>query len=110
MNMNRRRIQPKASISTFTAVLAAAGILLCNGTAQAQPVISGIYPDGLHQFEASNSISFTATSSKGVTGIQVTLKGTSLVGSGTLNVYTSGSGLTVVGPATNETVSAPLAS
>jgi hypothetical protein len=110
MNMNSRRIQTKSSLASFTAVLAAAGILLCGAKAQAQPVVSGIYPDGLHQFEYSNSISFTATSASGITAIQVTVAGNTLLGAGSLNIYSLGDGLTTVGSANSEIVSAPLTS
>jgi hypothetical protein len=97
-------------LKSVAAGLAAAGIVLCGVRAQAQPAISAIYPDGLHQFEAASTLSFTATSSSGVTSVQVTLQGTSLPGQSSLNIYSSSSGLTIVGSANNETVSAPLTS
>lgn len=107
--MKNRRIPTRASLACSTGVLAAASILLCGVRAQAQPVITGTYPDGKHLFEPSSTLSFTATSSTGVTSVQVTLAGASLPGQASLNVYTSSSGLTIGGTPNSETVSAPLA-
>src|SRR5271170_1497243 len=110
MKMNNLRVPRTTLTSSLAAGMAALGILLGGATAQAQPVISGIYPDGLHQFEYSNSISFTATSASGITAIQVTESGNTLLGAGSLSIYSLGNGLTNVGTANSETVSAPLTS
>lgn len=93
------------SIAAFTV----AGMVLCGGNAQAQPTITGLYPDGLHQFEASPTISFTAKSATGVTNVTVTLSASTLLGGSYLPItYTPSSGLTIAGASTDETVSAPL--
>ena len=49
--MKSHRIQRTTFLSSLTAVVASAGILLCGGRVNAQPVIGNIYPDGVHQLE-----------------------------------------------------------
>jgi hypothetical protein len=75
------------------------------------PAISGVYPDGVWQFEQTNTLSFTVTSAAGVdpSGIQVLLSGTNLNGLGSSQALTSGNGLTLSGSANNWTVTAALA-
>jgi len=109
MNTNNHRLPSRAFIPCSIAALTVAGMLLCGGNAQAQPTISGLYPDGLHQFEASPTISFTAQSTTGVTNVTVTLSASTLIGGSFLPVtYTPSSGLTIGGSSTDETVSSPL--
>ena len=82
-----------------------------NPPAPPAPVISGVYPDGVWQFEQTNTLSFTVTSDAGVdpSGIQVVLSGTNLSGLGSSQTLTAGNGLTLSGSATDWTVTAPLA-
>jgi hypothetical protein len=108
--MKSHRIQRTTFLSSLTAIVASAGILLCGGRVHAQPVIGNAYPDGVHQFEPSSTLNFTATSSLGVTNVSVALTVTTLTGLNFLQIYSSSSGLTVTGPATNQNVSAPLSS
>jgi hypothetical protein len=109
MNTYNYRLPTRASIACSIAALTAAGMLLCGGNAQAQTSITGLYPDGLHQFESSPTISFTANSPTGVTNVSVTLSASSLLGGTYLPVtYSTGNGLTIGGTSTAETVSAPL--
>jgi hypothetical protein len=76
---------------------------------QAQPVITGITPDGSVLFQPSNTLAFVASAPAGVTNISVQLNGTKLSGATFLKIYTSASGLTIAA-ATNggQSVSAPL--
>jgi hypothetical protein len=73
------------------------------------PVITGLYPDGSTQFQATNSMTFTASSTGGISanGIQVTLSVTNATAHYTTNL-TSTNGLTVTGTATSRTVSCAL--
>ena len=63
--------------------------------AQAQPVISGITPDGTVMFQPSGTLSFAASAPAGVTNISVQLNGTKLTGASFLKIYTTASGLTI---------------
>jgi len=74
------------------------------------PVISSVYPDGQHQFQASANLSFTAASSAGFnpSGISVQLTGTDLLGQTFVTNITTANGLVVTGPSTDVSVSAPL--
>lgn len=76
--------------------------------AQAQPTLSSIYPDGTVQFQATNTLAFNVSSTVGITNLTVQLSATNLVGVGTTQLLTNGSGLTVTGPATSETATATL--
>src|SRR5580658_4908110 len=109
MKNNKLRAPRTTFLMSLASGLAAASILLCGARTQAQPTISGLYPDGLHQFEASPTISFTAKSTTGVTNVTVTLSASTLLGGSYLPItYTPSSGLTIGGASTDETVSAPL--
>ncbi len=89
----------------MAAGLISAGMLLCGVAAHAQPVISGVYPNGTNMFQPSSTLSFTATSGTGVTNITVSLTAKDLyTGNVLLSQFTSASGLTIIGP----NVSAPL--
>jgi hypothetical protein len=77
---------------------------------QAAPTISSVFPDGTHQFQASTKLSFTASSTAGVTNVTVALTITSLKGTSFIRNLSSASGLTITGPATGESVSAALSS
>jgi len=92
------------------ASLAAAIIVLCGGAVQAQPVIANAFPDGTYQLQSAKALTFTATASAGITNISVQLSATKLTGGTSLRNLTSASGLTVTGPSTSESVSAPLTS
>lgn len=91
----------------FTSILQATvalGALAGADLAQAQPVISGITPDGSVLFQASDKLAFTATAPAGITNVSVQLNGKKLGGTAFLKVLSTGNGLTVNG----QTVSAPL--
>jgi hypothetical protein len=97
--------------TSILASLVAMGVLAPGLVAVAQPVIANLYPDGLYQFEPSTVISFSATSTVGITNIAVTLTPTTLLGQqGFPRTLSSGNGLTISGSANSENVSAPLAS
>lgn len=88
-----------------------AALVVSSQSAMAQPAIANVYPNGSYQFQSTNSLGFTATSSAGIANISVTLTSTSLFGiQGFPQTYTSSSGLTISGNANNENVSAPLTS
>ncbi|MGA2245704.1 MAG: lamin tail domain-containing protein, partial [Verrucomicrobiota bacterium] len=95
-------------------MLALAGILAGGQSAQAQasPVINVLYPNGTNLFQASPTLTFTASSSVGISpsAITVQLTGTTLPGAVYTATLTSANGLTVTGPALSPSVSAPLAS
>jgi hypothetical protein len=76
--------------------------LVALGAAQAQPTITGTYPDGTTLLQASDRLSFVV--SAGVTNISVQLKVTSMTGATAFKVYTSAAGLTING----QNASAPL--
>jgi len=80
--------------------------------AQAAPVISGLYPNGAYKFQASSTLSFTASSTVAITNVTLQLSASQLTGGGTIirNLSSIGGGLTISGPATGETVSAGLSS
>jgi hypothetical protein len=75
--------------------------------------ITNVYPDGAFQFEATNQLAFTATSSVGIGASDVTvqLTGTNLLsGQGSVTNLTAANGLTITGSSTDVTVTAPLTS
>jgi hypothetical protein len=88
-------------------LLAAAGILFSNA-ALAQPTIANVYPNGIYQLQATNALSFTASSAAGITSVAVQLSGTTLTGGAILKNYSLGNGLTTSGSVTSYTVNAPL--
>ena len=92
---------PANALARITSLL---GSLAALSLAQAQPVITGITPDGTVQFQPSPTLSFVVTDPTTVTNITVTLNGTKLTGSSFVKVYTQSAGLTINGP----NVSAPL--
>jgi hypothetical protein len=107
--LNNMKNTPHPISSPLTkAIVSAAGLWLSSLIGQAQPTITNIYPDGLHQFEASSTLSFTANSPVGVTNVSLQLIVTNLSGSIYLQFLSTGNGLTITGPATSESVSAPL--
>jgi hypothetical protein len=83
-----------------------------NTNAQVTTVtISNIYPDGAFQFEVTNKLSFTASSTAGgiiASAVTVQLTATNLLGLGFVTNYTIANGLIVTGDATNISVTAPL--
>ena len=92
--------------------LAAAGLMSIGGRAQAQPTISGTFPDGTYQFQTSGTLSFTTASAAGITNVSVTLNGTQFTtGLGLLQIYSTAlGGLTIAGSSTSQTVSVTLSS
>ena len=110
MKNYRHRILPK-KLSTFAAsAFIAACSLFCNGVAQAQSSITGVYPNGTNLFQPSSALTFTAASPAGVANVTVTLTVSTLSGSATfIKHLTVGNGLTVVsGSGTSEILSAAL--
>ncbi len=74
-------------------------------------ILTNIYPDGVSQFEQTNTFVFTANSPLGIASgnIVVQLTGTNLIGQGSSVILTAGNGLTVTGVSTNWNVSFSLA-
>ncbi len=74
------------------------------------PTITNAYPDGVYQFEQTNTFSFEVISPVGVNqgDIAVQLNGTNLLGQGSMQVLTPGTGLTVTGTANDWIVTTPL--
>jgi len=68
-------------------------------------VVTGAFPNGAYQFQQTNTFSFTAASAIGINNIAVEVADTNLLGQGSVTRLTSGSGLTITGPATSESVS-----
>jgi Carbohydrate binding module (family 6) len=112
MKNNRCQILPIRFPSLITAALAAACVLLCGSVArvQAGPVITNAYPNGAYQFQATNKLVFSVTSSANITNITLSLQTTPLGGATFLKVYSIGNGLTITGTSTSNNVSAPLSS
>ncbi|HXP63539.1 MAG TPA: hypothetical protein VN829_23750, partial [Dongiaceae bacterium] len=100
------------SLRRAAPALAAACALLSGAVAQAQPTLTSISPDGSVQFQWTNTLTFTLSSTSGITAanISVQLSMTNLSGVGSTTTLTSGSGLTVGGTATSPVVTTPLAS
>jgi hypothetical protein len=94
------------------AVLAVAGILICEQPVRAQtvPAISNVCPNGAVQFQSSAMLTFTTGSSIAIasSAIAVQLTGTTLLGSTFATTSTTANDLTVTGTSTNQNVSAPL--
>jgi hypothetical protein len=97
--MKRPSVKPLARITALLGTLGALSL------AQAQPVITGITPDGNVQFQPSSTLAFTISDSAAVTNIMVTLNGTKITGASFVRVYTQNAGLTING----SNVSAPVA-
>ncbi|HTI71517.1 MAG TPA: carbohydrate-binding protein [Candidatus Limnocylindria bacterium] len=83
---------------------------LAAATAQAQPVLHDIYPDGSRLLQSTNLLTFGVTSPLGVNavGITVQLTSTTLLGRTVVENLTSTAGLTIGGTATERTISLPL--
>lgn len=95
----------------FTSCLVVA-LCFFSHSAVAQPVISGVFPNGSYQFQYTNALAFTVTSSAGIKNVSVTLITTNLL-SGAQSfplTLTSTSGLTITGSSGDENVRASLAS
>jgi hypothetical protein len=113
MKSKNYRIPQTTFFTSVTAILVVVYITLCgSNTVQAQPVIANVYPNGTNMFQPTNTLSFTVTSSSGVTSLNVALTTTTLSGSLSYlqNLTVANGGLTVTGPNTAETVSASLKS
>lgn len=91
-----------------TKAAAATLCLLPGWLASAQPTISSFSPDGSHLFQTAPALTFSVQSATGVTNVSVVLTVTSLNGVSYLRNLSTGNGLTITGPSTNQTVSAPL--
>jgi len=78
------------------------------------PIILNTYPNGTNMFQPSPTLSFVANSPAGINintnSITVRLVATTLLGKVSTNNLTATNGLSFSGPATNRTVTAPLAS
>ena len=80
-------------------------------TAQAQPTIHSVYPDGTLQLQFTNTLGFGVTSAGpdiNPTGITVQLTGVNLRGQTLVKNLNSSNGLTVGGTPSERTVTAPL--
>src|ERR1035437_8826500 len=83
-----------------------------NPAVAGEAIITNMYPDGAYQFQKTNKFVFNVISTNGInpSDITVQLNGTNLMGVGSANLLTGGSGLTVTGPSTSLSCSAPLTS
>lgn len=109
--MKNYQILLTKTLTSAIASLGAACILAFGSSAHAQtgPTIANVYPNGAYLLQPSPTLSFTLNSAPGVTSVSVSLVTTTLSGSlSYLQNLTPGSGLTVSGPNTSETVSATL--
>src|SRR6266404_5684020 len=96
------------SLIRFTALLSGMAFI---GITQAQSVISNVYPNGTNLFQPSPTLTFTASSSAGITNVTVGLTVKSLyTGQSFLKNLTAANGLTITGPTTSLSVSAALTS
>jgi hypothetical protein len=95
---------------TSTALLRIAGLAAALSSAAnvfAQPTISNIYPNGTNMFQPSSSLTFSVSSSSGVTNVVVDLIATNLyTGAVVLSHRTLSSGVTLVGTAASASLSA----
>jgi len=78
MNNRNPLISSTSLPALFATVLAAVGLLLCGNVVQAQPTISGPYPNGTNLFQPAAQLSFTASSPATITNVSVSLKATSI--------------------------------
>jgi len=80
--------------------------------AASDATLQSFYPDGTFQFQATNTFSFTITSTLGVKAADITVQlgATNLAGTGASTLLQAGSGLSVTGPANNLLVTTPLTS
>lgn len=100
--------RPTLKSLTRSAVLLAG---LTVAAAEAQPTITDVYPNGANLFQPSETLSFLASSTLGVTNVTVQLTTTSLTtGQSFIRNLNSANGLTITGPSTGYSVSASLAS
>jgi hypothetical protein len=81
-------------------------------TGGATASFANFYPDGTLQFQNTNSLNFTVSSSAGISpgNVTVQLIGTNLLGQGVVKTYTTANGLNITGPSTLLNVTAPLSS
>lgn len=109
MKANEPQTQTSRYRSLLAMVLVALPLLFSNAIAQAQPTITGIYPNGTNLFQSSAQLTFNASSAASITNVNVQLTITPIsTGAPYLLGFTPGHGLTISGPATAESVSAPL--
>jgi hypothetical protein len=124
MKKNIFSISPATFLASLAAGMTAAGILLFGNMTQAQPAISGIalpyapnnqsgFGVGSVQFQGAvppdtNQLSFQVSSTPGVTALTVQLTATTLPGGVTSTLLTPTFGLSISGPNTAETATAPL--
>src|SRR5579862_1809049 len=97
----------KSTVSIIAACTAVG--FFCSHVAPAQPAIGSVYPDGSYLLQPAATLSFTASAPAGVTNVSVQL---TLTNMSTLQSYvrtlSSANGLTISGPSTSQSVSAPL--
>lgn len=76
----------------------------------AGPTITPVYPDGALQFEATNFLTFTVSSTNGIaaSNVLVRLSAVTLVGKKNVQVYNQANGLVASGDANTLTVAVPL--
>jgi hypothetical protein len=113
MKQRNPQILATSPLALVATTLVASCLLLSSNPAQAQVTISNIYPDGVYQFESTNTLTFNASSPAGIaaTNVKVVLTTTYIQnGVSFFRTVTSANGLTISGPSTNLTVSMGLAS
>ena len=110
MKPNEQPTQTSRYRSILAVILVASALVLSSAIAQAQPTITGIYPNGTNLFQPAAQLTFIASSTASITNVNVQLTITPIVtGAPYLQVLTPGHGLTLSGPATAQTVTTPLA-
>lgn len=88
------KLSPLARLRGLALAIVGSCALLSGLESQAQPFVSGGYPDGTLLFQVTNSFYVTLTSG-GLTNFSISLTASNLYGTGTSNVLTAGHGMTV---------------
>src|SRR5882672_1829369 len=97
-NRERNRVMKISNLHSLVRFIVLLSAMALISIAEAQPVISNVYPNGTNMFQPSSTLSFTASSPAGVTNITVGLTVTSLYkGTSFLRNLTAVNGLTITG-------------
>ncbi|HWD17675.1 MAG TPA: hypothetical protein VHB20_00220 [Verrucomicrobiae bacterium] len=91
------------------AVWAVSGLFAATLAATAAPSITGLTPNGAHQFQPAANLSFLASGTSAITNVSVQLTGGKIGHTAFLRTLTLTHGLTATGSSTSETITAPLA-
>src|SRR5207248_1608385 len=76
------------------------------------PTITNVYPDGVYQFQRTNTLAFEVLSPVGVdpAGLQIVVNATNLLGQGSSQLLTTANGLSATGSTNDWIVTTPLTS